>query len=129
MLRLYPARTAEELEHARILFLEMGDQEPDELPGPFAPPRGRLLLAEWDGALAGCVALKPVGDPSLCRVERLYVRPAHRKRGLGRALLSWAVDEARALGYQRACAAGGDGGVYRALGFVGGELTLSTRPR
>jgi GNAT superfamily N-acetyltransferase len=129
MLRLYPARTAEELEHARILFLEMGDQEPDELPGPFAPPRGRLLLAEWDGALAGCVALQPIPARRDCSVERLYVRPGFRRFGIGRALLSWALDEARALGYRRACAAGDADAVYRALGFVSGELLLSTRER
>jgi GNAT superfamily N-acetyltransferase len=129
MLRLYPARTAEELEHARILFLEMGDEEPDELPGAFGPPYGRLLLAEWNGTLAGCVALQPVPHRRACCVERLYVRPGYRRQGIARALVSWAVDEARALGYERACAAGGDGAVYRALGFVGGELALSTRPR
>lgn len=130
MIRLYPARTAEELEHARILLLESASRDVDleELPGHWAPPRGRILLAEWNGLLAGCVALKPFADPSLCRVERLYVRPAHRKRGLGRALLTWAVDEARAIGYERA-RSDGDGAIYRALGFVGGELALSTRPR
>jgi len=130
MLRLYPARTAEELEHARILFLEMGGGEPDELPGPFAPPHGRLLLAEWNGTLAGCVAFEPLPDRrAACCVERLYVRPGFRRLGIARALVAWAVDEARALGYHRAWAAGGDGAVYRALGFVGGELALSTRPR
>lgn len=129
MLRLYPARTAEELEHARILFLEQGgrDQELEELPGAWAPPRGRLLLAEWDGQLCGCVALRAMHGAA-GRVERLYVRPAQRRRGVGRALLAWAVDEARAIGYA-SLRSDDDGAIYRAVGFAGGELLLSTRPR
>src|SRR5688500_12869809 len=31
-----------------------------ELPGQYAPPRGRLLLATYDGHPAGCVALREV---------------------------------------------------------------------
>lgn len=117
MLRLYPARTAEELEHARILFLELGaDRDPPELPGEHAPPRGRLLLAEWDGQLAGCVALRP-SEAGACAVDRLYVRELFRGHGIARALLSWAFDEARTIGY----------GCVRLDGF--GELALSTRAK
>ncbi|HEY1584818.1 MAG TPA: GNAT family N-acetyltransferase [Polyangia bacterium] len=117
MLRLYPARTAEELEHARILFLEdCGGGELPDLPGEHAPPRGRVILAEWDGQLAGCVALRPF-DEEACAVERLYVRNVHRGRGIGRALVGWALDEARVMGY----------GSVRLDGI--GELAFSTRER
>jgi putative acetyltransferase len=117
MLRLYPARTAEEIEHARLLFLEYAgslgvsldfqqfDDEVAGLPGEYVPPRGRLLLAEWDGGLAGCVALHACADADsaggeLCEMKRLYVRDGQRGHGIGRALATWAIDEARAIGYR-----------------------------
>ena len=136
MLRLYPARTSEEIEHARILFLEYAgslgiildvyrfDDEVITLPGEYVPPRGRLLLAEWEGRLAGCVALHPLDDGGrVCEMKRLYVRDADRGRGIGRALALWAINEARAMSYDKlvvdtltrlppAVA------LYRALGFV-----------
>ena len=69
------------------------------LPGDYASPRGRLLLAYANGALAGCVALKPV-DEATCEMKRLYVRPAHRASGLGRDLVTRVIAEARALGFR-----------------------------
>jgi len=96
----------------RALFLEYAeslgfslcfqgfDRELAGLPGDYAPPRGRLWLAVEDGAAAGCVALRPEsGDAA--EMKRLYVRPAFRGRGLGRALAEAACDEARELGYAR----------------------------
>ncbi len=100
MLRLYSARTAEELEHARILLLEeAGGLDVEELPGPFAPPRGRLLVAEWDGRLAGCVAIAPL-DGAVCAMSRLYVRAAERRHGIGRRLAASAFHEACVIGYR-----------------------------
>src|SRR5215203_1919803 len=55
-----------------------------ELPGAYAPPRGGLWLASVEEALAGCVALRPLGEDE-AEMKRLYVRPAHRGLGLGRA--------------------------------------------
>jgi ribosomal protein S18 acetylase RimI-like enzyme len=74
-------------------------QELATLPGAYAPPRGRLLLAEVDGAAAGCVALRPLGDDR-CEMKRLYVRSAHRGVGLGRMLAEAILDEARRAGYR-----------------------------
>lgn len=72
------------------------EQELAELPGEYAPPRGRLLTAEG----AGCVALRPI-DQEICEMKRLYVRPDHRGTGLGRSLIVAIIDEARAAGYRR----------------------------
>ena len=69
------------------------------LPGAYQPPDGRLALA-WEGnTAAGCMALRRF-DPDRAEVKRLYVRPAFRGRGTGRALLEWIVAEAGRAGYR-----------------------------
>lgn len=78
------------------------DAELATLPGEYAGPSGRLLLAFVDGALAGCGALRPVQDvdyANACEMKRLFVRPAYRRFGLGRALAQDLMDEARRSGY------------------------------
>ena len=102
----------EQVAEARALFLEYAsslgfslcfqnfEQELAGLPGDYAPPQGRLLLARSQGELGGCVALHPL-EPGVCEMKRLYVRPQHRGHGLGKALLDAALAEARAIGYRR----------------------------
>lgn len=75
------------------------DRELAGLPGDYARPRGRLLIARLAGVPAGCVALRPLGE-SEAEMKRLYVRPAHRGMDLGRALASRVVTEARSLGHR-----------------------------
>jgi putative acetyltransferase len=95
------------------------------LPGRFSAPRGGLWLARAGGVAAGCVALRPLDD-SAAEVKRMYVDPAWRGRGLGRALLVALIAGARARGYDvlrlgtlhdmTAAQA-----LYGSLGFVGIE--------
>jgi GNAT superfamily N-acetyltransferase len=75
------------------------EQELAGLPGHYAPPAGRLLLAEYEAQLAGCVALHK-WETGICEMKRLYLRPAFRGKGLGRALAETIIAEAREIGYQ-----------------------------
>jgi GNAT superfamily N-acetyltransferase len=75
------------------------------LPGDYAPPRGRLLLAGAPGDETGCVALRPLAladgpSASVGEVKPLYVRPGSRGRGAGRALMQALIEEARRIGYR-----------------------------
>ena len=74
---------------------ELGD-----LPGAYAPPRGRLYLAMMTREAAGCVGLRPLSDAQ-CEIKRLYVRPTFRRRGIGRLLARRVIGDARALGYTK----------------------------
>lgn len=105
------AESPEQIAAARELFLEYAqslgfslcfqsfDKELAGLPGDYAPPEGRLLLATYQDQLAGCVALHPLG-PQVCEMKRLYLRPQFRGKGLGRALADQIIAEARQIGYE-----------------------------
>jgi putative acetyltransferase len=108
--RVRPAELPGELVVVRALFqeyaswtgvdLEFQDfaRELETLPGLYAPPAGRLLLAECEGVVAGCVALRPL-EPGICEMKRLFVRDAFRGRSVGRALAIAIVGEGRRIGY------------------------------
>jgi len=111
-LTITPAASSTQIAQACELFLEYAaslgfslcfqnfDQELAGLPGEYAPPEGRLLLAEYEGQLAGCVALHKL-EPGICEMKRLYLRPQFRGKGLGRALAEHLMAEAHQIGYLR----------------------------
>jgi len=74
--------------------------ELETLPGSYARPDGRLLLASAKDEAAGCVGLRRL-EPEVCEMKRLYVRPAYRSLGAGRMLAEAIVAEGRAAGYRR----------------------------
>jgi len=106
------AAGAADMEAARALFREYADwlqvdlcfqgfdEELATLPGRYARPDGRLFLARRDGTPVGCAALRRF-DADAGEVKRLYVQPAHRGRGLARALTAAVIDAARTIGYRR----------------------------
>lgn len=111
------ARTAADYAQARTLFEEYAawlgvdlcfqdfNDELAGLPGEYAPPPGRLLLAGPPDASVGCIALRAASvagapDGTVGEVKRMYVRPEGRGAGVGRALAVALIDEARAIGYR-----------------------------
>ena len=132
--RIYRAESPVQIQQVRELFLEYAkslgfslcfqgfDEELAGLPGDYAPPEGRLFLAEYDAKLAGCVALHRAASDE-CKVasreparripevrlaeerigemKRLYLRPEFRGKGLGRLLAERVLDEARGIGYTK----------------------------
>jgi ribosomal protein S18 acetylase RimI-like enzyme len=111
-MKMIQARSPADIQHARELFEEYAawlglnlcfqnfDNELAQLPGEYVPPAGRLLIAIEDNQIAGCVALRGIGEGS-CEMKRLYVRPNFRGRGLGRDLAESMLSAAREMGYER----------------------------
>ena len=78
------------------------EKELQSLPGEYTEPRGALLLAWVDDALAGCCALRPLDSSdyaNAAEMKRLFVRPSARGLGLGRLLTEAILDAARAAAY------------------------------
>ena len=111
-MQLIQAQSPEEISSARKLFEEYAswieislcfqnfDKELAELPGGYALPSGRLLLAIEGDEVMGCVALRKISD-GVGEMKRLYVRPEFRGRGLGRTLTEKLIAEALLIGYTR----------------------------
>lgn len=121
-LTIAEATSPEDIGSARQLLLEYAESlgwdlsqggrladELRELPGPYAPPDGSLLLAKIDGDPAGVLGLQAVpedvralgaGAEHFGELKRLFVRPGYRRMGVGRSLMKRAEDEARTRGYR-----------------------------
>ena len=134
MLTIVEALSPDLVETARRLFQEYADaigvdlcfqgfpEELKTLPGKYAPPGGGLFIALMEGDPAGCVALRPIEPRETAELKRLYVRPAGRGHGVGRALAHNAIERAREAGYRAVrldtLASMSDAQrLYRALGF------------
>jgi putative acetyltransferase len=110
MLQVYQAETGSDIHNTRLLFKEYAaslgvnlsfqgfEEELAGLPGDYALPEGRLLLARYEGVPAGCVALRRL-EPGVCEMKRLYVRPGFRGHHVGKALVEEVIAAARTAGY------------------------------
>jgi putative acetyltransferase len=112
LVQILPAQTERDLHIVHDLFQEYADsleldlcfqnfaEELATLPGKYAPPSGRLLLAACEETIAGCVALRGIA-PGIAEMKRLYVRPAFRRKRIGRLLAEAVIEAARRIGYIR----------------------------
>jgi putative acetyltransferase len=82
------------------LCFQSFDQELSNPLMKYGPPAGLLLLAYYNNEVAGCIALTPMKEESVCEMKRLYVLPAYRKFGVGRQLVEALLTEAKAKGYR-----------------------------
>ena len=106
------AETAEQIAETRRLFREYEawrdidlcfqsfEEELANLPGKYAAPSGRLFLGYVGKKVAGCVALRKLGD-EVCEMKRLFVREGFRGSGLGKTLIEHLINEARSIGYRK----------------------------
>jgi N-acetylglutamate synthase-like GNAT family acetyltransferase len=97
------------------------ENELETIPGRLIPPTGRFLLAEVEGQVAGCIALKPVSTDT-CELKRLFVHPSYRGKAIGQELVKTFLVEARASGYKHAVldshiSMTGAHAIYMQLGF------------
>jgi ribosomal protein S18 acetylase RimI-like enzyme len=94
-------------------------EELADLPGPYAPPSGALLLAQStsDNSVVGCVAMRPFQTTAMgssrdssithpqcrrCEFKRFYLVPGARSTGLAELLARKIIQLAVELGYQEA---------------------------
>jgi ribosomal protein S18 acetylase RimI-like enzyme len=112
MLTIIQANTDEQIAEARTLFREYEawldldlcfqgfEAELAGLPGKYALPDGRLLLAYEDEKLAGCIALRKL-DKGICEMKRLFVRDEFRGARIGNQLIERLIADAREIGYKK----------------------------
>ncbi len=112
MIKIVQAATPAQVEEARTLFREYEkwldvdlcfqgfEEELAQLPGKYAKPNGRLLLAKVEKEFAGCIALRKIND-GVCEMKRLFVRKDFRGLGLGKILIEKLINEARQISYHK----------------------------
>ena len=111
-MQITQAETADQIKQARALFrgyeswlglslcFQNFEKELAELPGAYAEPDGRLLLARHNDELAGCVALRKLSERT-CEMKRLFVGDTFRGKGIGRLLIEMIIRNAKEIGYER----------------------------
>ena len=139
MSEIFPVETSEDIEIAKMLFVEYAEflkkelceyadvpwlikyyqdyeKETDHLPGRYKQPEGAILLAGYEEKPAGCVALGRLSD-SICEMKRLFIRPEYRRKGIGTALCEALAKKAGYTYMRLATALEVPQALYRSLGF------------
>ncbi len=80
------------------LDFQGNEAEFENFPGKYAAPDGRVLVAERNGSLVGCISFRKVNS-DICEMKCLYVRPEGRGYGLGLQLTRCLIAAAIEAGY------------------------------
>ncbi len=83
----------------QVLESQHLEDEVEDLNTKYAPPEGRLYIAEIDGRVAGCIGLTRLSD-EICEAKRLYVLPEFRGNKIGETLMEKIITDARTIGYK-----------------------------
>jgi len=142
MLRIFPVETDQDVESAKVLFIEYADflkkelceyadlpwlgeyylefeKETANLSDRYNQPEGLLLVASYEGQPVGCVALEKLNDGT-CEMKRLFVREEYQRKGIGTALCEALIEYAKRIGYTHmllATALEPPKALYKSLGF------------
>ena len=143
MTNIYPVKTEKDIDKVKTLFYEYlaylkkefyeyaavewfieyyqsYENEIENLPGDYQPPKGCILLATYDNEPVGCVALDEQSD-GICEMKRLYIKPQYQRTGIGTSLCKELIEQAKKIGYSQfrlATALEGAKQLYNTLGFV-----------
>lgn len=79
-----------------------GDAEVDDLSAYYDQPGAAYYIGEIDGAMVGGGGYAPLAGagPEVVEIQKMYLLPASRGRGIGRMILTRAMAEIRALPYR-----------------------------
>ncbi|MEM9065677.1 MAG: GNAT family N-acetyltransferase [Planctomycetota bacterium] len=118
VLTIRPALLADVTEVVRVLN--------ESAEGGFTLPRtssevefhlGGFVVATLDDRVEGCAALETI-NPTLAEVRSVAVGRAAAGTGVGRAMMTWLVDEARALEFEMLCLLTRVPGFFARFGFI-----------
>lgn len=86
-----------------------------------APPKGNLLIAWENGVALGCGMLREF-EPGIAEIQRLFILPEARGKGIARQISIALMEQARAVGFHTirldtARPLSGAIALYQSLGF------------
>src|ERR1700712_3837196 len=105
------ATTDNDYAAAKLLFKEYADsiginldfqhfnEELDRIKTMYAPPYAGIVLAKEGALIIGCVGVRKITE-TIGELKRMYIKPGHRNKGIGKSLLEQALELARQCNYQ-----------------------------
>ncbi|MBI2968787.1 MAG: GNAT family N-acetyltransferase [Bacteroidetes bacterium] len=106
------AKTAEEFSAGKELFIEYArslgfdlcfqnfDKELEELDVQYNLPEGGLLLIRYGMDYVGCTGIRKL-ENGIAELKRMYIKPDHRKAGLGKIMMEKAIELAKNLWFRK----------------------------
>ena len=110
MIEFYLATTEMDYAAAKLLFEEYAisininldfqhfDEELEQLKKMYASPVGGIILAKQDNKIIGCVAIRKITN-EIGELKRMFIKPEHQHKGIGKDLLSEAIQLAKKCNY------------------------------